>query len=140
MSNLVTGLAQFIGANVAGATWALDNTANVFEGFLPPEPDECIAVLPYGGFEPDAGLPYDRPNIQIIVRSGETPTWALNMWYAVYNRVQSLRNTTLPDGTYLVYSLAIQSGPIHIGKDDNGRFQYGLNLRCETRNPTQERP
>ena len=145
MSNIVTGLAQAIGneggfAGVPGLNWEEGAGGNVFEGFAPASPNRLVAVYPNGGFESDSGLPYDMPGIQIIVRSDESPVWGLDMWYAVYNVVQGLSNVTLPDGTYLVSCLALQSGPIHIGKDTAGRFQYAMNLMCEIKNPTQKRP
>lgn len=144
---LVSGIAQLIGAAdkdargaVDGLTYSLTSASNVFEGFLPSTPNRCVAVLPSGGFEADAGLPYDRPSIQIIVRGDDDPVWALDMWNEVYSALQSLRNVTLPDGTYLVSCQSIQSGPIHIGKDNSGRYQYGVNFETEIRNPTIERP
>lgn len=144
--SLVNGLAMLIGGeggvrgSVDGLNWEAGVGGNVFEGFLPDEPNRCVAVLPSGGYDADAGLPYDKPSIQIIVRGDDDPVWALDMWQAVYSAVQALRNITLPDGTYVVSIQAIQSGPVHIGKDDSGRFQYGMNLETEIRNPTAERP
>jgi hypothetical protein len=145
MSNIVTGMAQAIGneagfSGVPGLNWEIGSGGNVFEGFLPARPNKIVAVLPSGGYEADSGLPYDSPSLQIIVRSDEDPVWALDMWYAVYNRVQGMANVVLPDGTYLVSCIAIQSGPVHIGKDEAGRFQYGMNLQTEIKNPTEERP
>lgn len=143
---LVSGLAQAIGneaderGSVEGLVYSEAAGGNVFEAFLPDKPDRCVAVLPSGGYEADAKLPYDRPSIQIIVRGDDDPVWALDTWQAVYSAVVALRNYTLPDGTYLVSALPIQSGPIHIGPDDSGRYQYGLNLECEIMNPTTERP
>ena len=144
--SLISGIAMLIGGegdargSVDGLNWQEGADGNVFEGFLPDEPHRCVAVLPSGGYEADAGLPYDRPSIQIIVRGDDDPGWALEMWYKVYAALVALRNVTLPDGTYLVSALPIQSGPVHIGKDNSGRFQYGLNLETETRTPTPERP
>lgn len=143
---LVSGLARLIGGegdargSVVGLNWEEGFGGNVFEGFLPEGPDRCVAVLPSGGYDADAGLPYDKPSIQIIVRGDDDPVWALDMWQSVYSALQALRNVILPDGTYLVSCQAIQSGPVHIGKDDSGRFQYGLNLETEILNPTAERP
>jgi hypothetical protein len=146
--SLVSGIAMLIGGegdlrgSVTGLNWQEGAGGNVFEGFLPSGPNRCVAVLPSGGYEADAGLPYDRPSIQIIVRGDDDPVWALDTWQKVYSALVALRNVTLPDPdeTYLVSCLPIQSGPVHIGKDDSGRFMYGLNLETEIRNPTEERP
>lgn len=143
---LINGLAMLIGGegdargSVDGLNWEEGAGGNVFEGFLPDSPHRCVAVLPSGGYEADAGLPYDRPSVQIIVRGDDDPVWALETWQKVYSALVGLRNVTLPDGTYLVSFLPIMSGPVHIGKDHSGRFQYGLNAETEIRNPTEERP
>lgn len=144
------GIARLIGGddggdgdergNVAGLTYSESPGGNVFVGYLPSAPNRCVAVLPSGGYEADAGLPYDRPSIQVIVRGDDDPVWALDTWQLVYSALVALRNVTLPDGTYLVSLLPIQSGPIHLGKDDSHRYQYGMNLESEIRNPTAERP
>lgn len=128
---------------VAGLLWddaaPYDAATNVFLGFLPAKPNRCVAVFPTGGFESDSKLPYDSPTIQIMVRGDEDPAWALDMAQAVYDYLQAKRYVDLPDDTHLMWLIAVQSGPIHIGKDANGRFQYSLNFRSETRNPTVER-
>lgn len=140
------GLAKLIGAgsgrgSVAGLTYSETAGGNVFMGALPGgTPNRAVAVIPVGGFDADSKLPYSMPSVQIIVRGDEDPRWALDTWQAIYSALQGLRNITLPDGTWLVSCLAQQSGPIHIGRDDNRRFQYGMNLVTEVLEPTAERP
>jgi hypothetical protein len=144
--SLIDGIAQEIGgehpsrAGVTGLNYETASGGNVFNGFEPPRPDRIVAVLPSGGYDADTKLAYDTPSVQIIVRSdASSPLWALDMWDAVYDKLHGFRNKTLVNGIYVVSIIAIQSGPIHIGKDDNGRLRYGMNLQTEIRNPTQER-
>ena len=142
---LVDGLAKAIGnesgfTGVAGLNYEDGAGGNVFVGFLPAMPHRVVSVFPTGGYDADSKLPYDNPTVQLIVRGDEDPRWALEMWDLVYARLQGMRNVTLPNGLYVISFLAQQSGPVHIGKDDNGRFQYGLNLIAEILNPTAERP
>ena len=140
------GLAQWLGsdapdgAGIDGLTWADDETATIFVDDLPSSPDHAVAVYGNGGFEADAGLPYDAPVVQLIVRSDAGPAWGIAMWEAIYSKLHALRNKTLPDGTELVYALVVQSSPIHLRTDDNDRHEYSMNVRTETRNPTEERP
>lgn len=140
---IVDGFARAIGNDggfpgVEGLTWALAAGGNVFLK-LPSQPNRAVAVFPSGGFEADSKLPYSRPTLQVFVRGDEDAMWALEMWQKIYARVQGMRNVTLPDGTYLVSCLAMQSGPVYVGQDANGRYQFSLNLMLEIRDPTTER-
>ena len=140
--SLAQSIAMLIGDEtdgVEGLVYDETGQANVFVGYLPQRPNRCVAVIPTGGFESDSKLPYDNPSIQILVRGDEDPRWALDTAGAVYSLLQGKRNQDLPDGTRLISLIAIQSGPAHVGKDDNGRFQYAMNYQGEVRNPTSER-
>lgn len=145
MSKLADGLAKAIGnedgfSGVVGLNYEAGAGGNVFVGFLPARPNRIVAVIPSGGYEADSGLPYDEPTVQIVVRGDEDAAWALDMWDKVYDVVQGMAAVTLPNGLYVVSILAQQSGPVHIGKDDSGRVQYGMNLIGDILNPTNRRP
>jgi hypothetical protein len=116
-------------------------TGNVFVEHLPQAPGLVVGIFSSGGPEGDSLEPYDVPSVQMQLRGADKdPRPILLVWYALYSHFHGLRNKTLPDGTYLVYSLATQSSPVRIGPDDNGRAQYSLNLRCEVRSSTEHRP
>lgn len=141
------GLAQWLGkpeaeggAGIEGLVYADDETATVFVDRLPSSPDHVVAVYGNGGFEADSKLPYDAPVAQIMIRSDASPSWAVDTWWSIYNRLHALRHKTLPDGTVLVYALVVQSSPIHVRTDENDRHEYSMNVRAETKHPTQERP
>lgn len=141
MSMMHVGLAQWIGANVPGLDYLESAGGNVFVDNVPSAPNRLVAVLTEGGPEADAKLGYDSPMAEILIRSDSaSPAWALDTWRALYDAIHALRHVELPDGTMLVYALAVQSSPNRIGTDDNGRHQYSLNVRTEVRNPTARRP
>jgi hypothetical protein len=104
-----------------------------------------VAVVPAGGFEADSLLPYDAPTPQILVRAPQREARAAeDLWRAIYAKVHGLRNVVLPDGTYLVYALAMQSDPVRVGSDLDERTGerplYAMNLRCEVVSATVHRP
>lgn len=139
---IVDGFAMLIGDaddGIDGLEFKLAAGGNVFVEAEANLPANAVTVYTSGGGEADSRLAYDSPDVQIVVRSAQSPRWALDMWQAIYSRLHGLRNVTLPDGTYLVYALVEQSSPIHIGTDDRGRYMFSMNLRTEIRNLTQER-
>jgi hypothetical protein len=138
--SLTEGIARWLGANVTGLSYSLTAGGNIFVDELPSDPDRCVAVFSQGGEEADSALPYDAPNVQIIVRGDSSPQWALDTWAAIYSKLHALRHVTLPGGTELVYALVQQSAPVRLGTDQNGRHEYSMNVRAETLNPTAERP
>jgi len=145
--SLIEGVAKKLGgagpgAGVTGLTYSETSGANVFVGSLPQSPNRCVAIIPTGGYEGEAKLPYDRPTFQVMIRGDEDARWAINTSEAVHSLLQALRNTYLEDedDLYLISILAIQSGPAHVGDDDNGRVQYSMNYEAEILNPTIERP
>ena len=140
--SVVTGIAQAIGAaapnGVTGLTWSLTG-GNVFEEQSPKSPDTIVSVYSSPGTEADSGLPYDPIHIQIIVRARD-PKAATDLWGAIYAFLHGKTYTTLPDGTFLVYMIGMQSSPIQLGPDDSGRYEFSMNLRGEILNPTTHRP
>lgn len=141
--SLVTGLAQAIGDEddgVEGLTWSLADGGNVFEEASPDSPDVCVSLYATGGPEADSLLPFDAPTVQIIVRGDTDPTTASDLWDKVYSFLHGKRYTTLPDGTFLVYALAVQSSPIAMGPDTSGRYRFSMNLRTEIRLASTHRP
>lgn len=141
--NVVEAFARAIGNDgfpgVAGLTYSDAAGGNVFVARAPSAPHREVSVYPSGGFAGDS-LPYDRPTIQVVVRGDEDPRWALDMWQAVFDRVEGMRSVELPGGIWLVSCLSPQTGPVHMGPDANRRYRFGLNLELEVKNVTAERP
>lgn len=137
--SLTSGLAQAIGAQVEGLEWALAG-GNVFEEEMPPEPDTAVALYSTGGLPADSLLPFDSPTVQIVVRAGQNPQAAIDLWWAIHDYLHALRYATLPDGTYLAWALVTQSGPNRLGTDESGRHRFSMNVQCEQRRTSTHRP
>lgn len=137
---ILDGIARLLDAEIASLTF--NETAaggNVFVDTLPQAPDVSVGIYHAGGYAASSLHPEDLPTPQIVVRGTRDPRTAVDLWYAIYSVLHARRNVTLPDGTYLVYCLVVQSGPVRIGPDENGRQQYSMNLECMVANPTSQR-
>jgi len=64
MSILINDVADYLEEEGVGTI-----ATNVFCGYLPEDPDACIAVLDTGGSEPDKDIPTKEPTFQIMIRS-----------------------------------------------------------------------
>lgn len=133
------GIALHLNA-VEGLTYSDIAGGNIFIDRLPQGPDRAIAVYSAAGPEADSKLPYDPVDFQVVIRSEQGGLWAHEVWKDIYSALHGLRNTTLPDGTYLVYCLATSSSPFPLGEDENGRPQFSIDFRSEVLNTTSERP
>lgn len=144
----IKGLAQALGddtsgggdLHVSGLAYRETSAGNVFLEALPQTPDTCIALKSFGGAEADSGLPYDSPIIQILVRGTQDPGVAQELWYDIYDKLHGAVQITLPDGTLMISALVLQSSPINIGPDTNGRVRFSMNVQLETVNATANRP
>lgn len=116
-----------------------DDGGTIFLAALPSTPDRCIAVARYAGGESDSRLPYDEVNLQVRVRGTADPTTAEGAAQDVYDDLHGLGMLTLPGGTWLQLAVGNQGGPIYIGRDQNGRHEFTVNLRAEVRRPTPHR-
>lgn len=112
---------------------------NAFSDRMPPEPNEAVALTPYGGPEPDSKLPYDAPNLQVRTRADADPRVARARAWAIYNALNGLARTALPDGTWLVLCTANQT-PQTMGQDTLGRPEYVVNFALELHAPSANRP
>lgn len=134
MADIVTGIAQEIGAQVAGLDWSLQGGGNVFEEDWSSEPDLAVVVRSAAGEEAALGFDSHEQRVQLTFRAlPEDASSATALWWAVYDRLHGLRYHDLPDGTHLVWSLVMQGAPVTIGDDGNGRQLYTMNVRCEVR-------
>lgn len=107
---------------------------------LPQEPDECVAIYSTGGFQESGMHGYDSPALQLIVRGTKDPRVALERARDLYSALHGLNALELTSGgTYVVGCWAQQSGPVRLGPDDNGRFEYSINLLLHVRSLTEHR-
>jgi hypothetical protein len=107
---------------------------------LPSVPAAAVGVYGRGGLPADAGLGYDEPSVQVVVRGASAdPRPPHARARAIYDALHGLHHHALPGGTFLVSCAADQSDPVRIGPDTDGRHQYGLNFTLDVRAATQHR-
>lgn len=128
--------------DLALGVYKVDGTAGgtIFETVLPDAPDEALAVARYPGPTSDSKLGYDSVNAQVRVRgsradvrTGEAKA------QAVYDAVHGLGERPLTGGGYLQLAVGNQSGPVYMGRDQNGRHEWAVNFQLELRRPTANR-
>lgn len=107
-------------------------TGHTFISVLPSSPDIAVALYARGGSPSDSKLGYQAPSIQIIVRGGQDPREGYLLADSIYHEVHGFRNNSfIPGGRWIVSCLGAQSGPIHLGRDTNGRHEYSLNFNLD---------
>lgn len=113
---------------------------DVFLVELPDLPDLATAVSLYAGPEADARLAYDEPSVQYRCRApkGDSRV-ALARAQAIYDALHGLGSRELPGGTWLQLMTGAQSGPIPLGRDQNGRHEWTVNFRTEVQRITANR-
>lgn len=132
---LVAEVATYLASQGLGTFDTTGTSGTIFVEVLPESPDECVAVYSRAGSGSDSGLPYDYPNVQVLVRGTQDPRGAESVAKSIYDALHGLRNISLTvGGTWLVGCKGIQSGPVHIGRDDNGRHEYSLNFALIVKN------
>lgn len=112
-------------------------SGNIFICTMPPDPDEIIALYPRGGPRSDVKLGYDTHRIQIMVRGTVDPRTGLTRAQNIFDALHGIGRTTLRSGTLLLDCLGVQSGPVVLGPDTNGRYEYSLNFDFEIRNTSR---
>jgi hypothetical protein len=136
---LAAQMAQYLGSLVDGLAYSEGSSeGNVFVDYLPSQPDRVVCVYTIPGSEPDSKLPYDPARYQVVTRSEAGGVWATAMLDTIYSALHALRYVTLPNGSFLVYSIASHSSPFRLDDDMNGRPRYSVDFRTEVL--TEERP
>lgn len=98
-------------------------------GYMNKDPNRSISINYAGGRPPEASAGVGYPNIQIKVRGNTDDGQAvLAKELAIYNFLHGV-NAPAVIGAGYVYCLAIQSGPMPLGYDENRRPSYCRNYR-----------
>lgn len=136
---LAVEIAQYLDTNVADVDFSLTAVGNTRIGSMPTSPDKAVGIWPTGGPESSTKTGYDERRLQVRTRSNSDPRTGYDLGIDIYNALHGLKQVTLSGGTLVVYCAGIQSEPVSIGEDENGRHEYTLNYRFEVRNPTANR-
>lgn len=138
MADLVEGLARYL-AGLGLLTYDPDGTdGNTFAEFMPAEPDLAVVLTPYGLGEPDSLNDDDETGLQIRVRGSTDPRVSRQLSGRIYSALHGLAGITLPDGTWLILSAALQT-PASLGTDELGRHEHVTNYRLNVVTPTAHR-
>ncbi|WP_329622920.1 minor capsid protein [Streptomyces sp. NBC_01255] len=138
--DLLDGLARYLAERgLVTYTSGGDPTDTCFLEFLPPEPDEAVALTVYDGPEPDSLLPYDEPRVQVRVRGTTDPRVSRRRCRAIRSALHGLGPVTLPDGTDLILSVCTQGDAASMGVDETQRHEHVANFRMEIHRPTAHR-
>lgn len=106
--------------------------SNIFLGFNPETPDNCLCVIDTGGVKPSIDIPDKMPTFQVVIRNTDYENGQTNL-ETVRSTLHQHRNAVLVSGqTYFYYIYLISEGG-HIGRDENGRDVWSVNFQCKTR-------
>lgn len=141
MSTVTEDLAQLL-HDLGLGDYHSDGTVGgtIYLTHLPDTPEECMAVARYPGSTSDSRLPYDNVNLQVRVRgnAGDTRSGEAKA-QAVYDAVHGLGPRPLTSGAELLLAIAAQGGPVYMGRDENRRHEWAVNINCEIRRLTANR-
>lgn len=140
MADLLDGLARHLQDEGLVTYRPSSVGGDLFLEALPDKPDEAVALTVYDdGKESDSKLGYDEPYVQVRVRGTRDPRVSRQRCAAIRAELHGLGEVTLPDGTDLILSVALQNAPASIGTDANGRHEHVANFRMEIRAVTKHR-
>jgi hypothetical protein len=146
--SLLIGIAQYLSDNIQAAGFEQSQSSSypsagtlfgIYILALPESPDTGISLTLYPGPDSTPKLGHDTPNLQARVRGTREPRTAMGMAQGVYNQLHGLTETLLSEGTYVTTCVGLNSGPVYIGRDANGRHEFTVNFRLQVRNATVHR-
>lgn len=106
-----------------GSGWTLA------KGFLPPDPDQVVALFETPGLAPEAAVDLDRPGFQVRVRGHRKEYDVARVKLeAIYAALHKLTGTL--SGNYYVSILAT-GGALPLGEDRNERPEIAQNYLCQ---------
>ncbi|MFY7069583.1 minor capsid protein [Nocardiopsis changdeensis] len=124
--------------------YRLDGSAggNLFATSLPLAPDVALAIALYGdGADALGGLPEDDVRVQLRIRgTKDNPAPGEALAQAAYDALNGLMYRALPGGTWLQMAVCQGGAPAYIGRDENGRHEWTVNVRLVLERPTTARP
>jgi hypothetical protein len=123
---IINEIANEIAENIAGLTLG----TNMFKGFMPEKPDDCVLLLDTGGAEPDRELPMGSPSFQILVRNKSYSAGDAIM-KSIVDLLHQKMNETL--GSTYFYTIFLMGEAGYLGRDAKGRDEWSVNFICQTR-------
>ncbi len=112
---------------------------NCFIDHVPDAPDQLLSLWGTPGPRPDGRLGWDIVGLQARCRGTSDPKVSSDKCLEIYDWLHGRDDFTLPDGTYVVGITAVQSSPMPIGQDKNGRHEHTMNFDIDVRALTRNR-
>lgn len=107
---------------------ALTYATDIFIGGLEATPDQQVAILDTGGFEPASGFVYEYPTVQIRVRGNKGQyTAAHELAQSIRDELHALTDETVNSCRYI--AIWCMSDVMFLGWDDNHRPDFSVNFR-----------
>lgn len=132
------GVAKYLDANLAEVSFSETVGGNTFIDDMPAG-GTAVGIYGTGGYETDAGLPYNHGSFQIVCRGSKDPRVSRALAVAIYNQLQGARSLELPGGIWVTFIIALQSEPIRLGPDELGNHRHAVNFRYEELAPGAHR-
>ena len=140
MADLLDGIARHLASKGLATYDATGTSGDLFIESMPSVPGLAIVLTVYDdGRESDSGIGYDEPRMQVRVRGDADPRTSRQVCAAIRSELHGLGPITLPDGTYLHLSVALQNAPASMGVDESGRHEHVCNFRMGHRSVTAHR-
>jgi len=136
---LASEVAEWVGSNITSCSFDTTGvTGNVFISTMPDKPDTVVMVSEYGSTGDDKN-PFDDISVQVRVRGTRDPRVSYNIAKEIYDELHGLTNAVLISGGSRIVKVVAQNTPIDIGRDDNLRHEWTVNLQMEVRNISTNR-
>lgn len=110
---------------------------DTFVGTMPPTPDQAVSLTAYDAGPQNAAIAYDAILVQVRVRGTTDPRVSYARAYDVYDALNGLSDTALPDGTPVIICTATAPSPM--GPDGTGRHEHVVRVSVEYDAPTTHR-
>jgi hypothetical protein len=130
---LTAEFAEYLDLEGVGTYDATGATGDIFVETLPESPDECIALYTRSGPASSGPSQMDIRGLQVLVRGTQDPRGAGERAQSIYDLLHNLHASTVGN-TYVYNCLGTQGGPVHIGRDANGRHEYSINFEIAIQN------
>jgi len=98
---------------------------DIFYGFMPDTPDNCIALFEYAGSPPDLHWDGEYPGLQVRVRNKSYAAGREKIEQAK-NTLHGLTEQTLGTTRYLL--IKAKQSPESLGRDANNRTEWVVNF------------
>lgn len=107
---------------------------------VPARPAELLTITPYQvQTEPDYLGRWSEPWVQFRVRDSD-PDRAARRARALFDDLHGVGHLTLPGGVEVMSIIAVQQGPISMGRDTAGLHEWSCNVRIDHLDPVAHHP